>query len=184
MRNPDIGDNSHHGLCGITQIFDLIGGAHSHLHHRYLGFGGNGHQCFGRTDFVILVALGLDGPVGGSHHCRGHFFGGGLAHAAGNADYFSGHFTAVQGRDLQKRPQAAFDPQHPLRAGIVAVMLRHGCRSARRQRLIDVVMPIYPLARQCNEQCSLACLPTVGDDTGDLRLRRLWAAQYSGYFSQ
>ena len=182
--NADIGDDTHHRLCRVAQVLDLILGAHAHFHHRYLSFGGNAHQCFGRADLVILVALGFDDAEGGGHHCRYHFLGGGFAHAAGDAYHLGRHFGAVQRGDFQERPQTALYPQYLLCWGVVAVMLGHRRFGPCRQRPVDVVVAIHPFPGQRNKKRPGAGFPTIGDHTGDLSLRRLGAAQLGGYFSQ
>ena len=185
VRNAHIGDNAHHGAGGIAEIPDLARRTHAHFHHRDLRLRGDAHQRFGRADLVILIAFGFDDAKGGSHDRRHHFLGGGFTYAAGNADDCGRHFAAVQRRDLQKGAQAAGNPKHPPGGGIIAVVLRHGRLSPCRQRRVDVIMAVHPLARQGDEQRPRPGLAAVGDHPGDLPLLRgRRAAQRRGYFSQ
>ena len=93
--HADAGDDAHIRAGGAGQTIDLSGMAHAHLDHCILGVCPDAHQGAGHSQFIVLVALGLDGIAEAAQGRISHLLGGGLAHAAGHAHHLGVVLLAV-----------------------------------------------------------------------------------------
>jgi len=95
--HADHRDDAGGGAGAAGQPLDLTQVVHAHLHHGVPGVVIQAEQGVGHTDVVVLVALGLEGFAKGGEDGVAEFFGGGLAHTAGNADHLGAEQHAVVG---------------------------------------------------------------------------------------
>ena len=93
--HTDAGNDAHIRACGPGQTVDLARMAHAHLDHGILSAAFQPHQGAGHAQFIVLVALGLDGLAKACKGGVGHLLGGGLAHAAGHTHHLGVILAAV-----------------------------------------------------------------------------------------
>ena len=123
---PDIGDDTHHRLCRVAQVLDLILGAHAHFHHRYLSFGGNAHQRFGRADYSLfwlpsVLMMRKEEAITAATISLVVV----LPTLPVMPITWAGILARYSAEIFQERPQTALYPQYLLCWGVVAVMLGH-----------------------------------------------------------
>ena len=87
---PDVGDHRHVGADNLGEVVDLSEVVHPHLQHADLVFAGEPEEGQGKAQLVVEVPFGFQHPVLHPQHRGDHVLGGGLAHAAGDADYRDG----------------------------------------------------------------------------------------------
>ena len=176
MGHTDAGDDAHIRPCRPRQTVDLARMAHAHLDDGVLGAAFQTHQGAGHAQFIVLVALGLDGLAKAAQGGVGHLLGGGLAHAAGHTHHLGVVLPAV----------ICAHHHH----GVVAVRAKdglflrhtghgvvdHHILCALLQRTGGKIMAVEPLAGEGHKNAAGLYLAAVGGDQCHLRV----TGQFSG----
>ena len=163
MGNPDIRDDCRVGLTGDSHASDFAEMIHAHFDHGRLGCIVNSEQRFRHTDFIIQVALGLYGGKLRSKHRIGHFFRGGFADAACQANHlYTFVMIAMQFCNIQKCLSRIFD--FDIRHSVRQIPFADNCRGTVRDSGFAKVVPVKAVAFDRHIQSILRHLAAVYGD--------------------
>ena len=104
MGIADVGDHRHVRRGQVHQVGDLSKVVHPHLQHADLVLAVQAEEGEGKAQLVVEVPLGFQHLVLLAQDGGHHVLGGGLAHAAGDADHRDGELGLV---GLGRWPMAA-----------------------------------------------------------------------------
>ena len=141
--------------------------AHPHLHHGVLGVGADLEEGPGQAQLIVLVALGLDGVAEAAEHGGAELLGGGLAHAAGDADHLGGELGPVVGSHPHHGLVAVRAEDGFLRRDPLHRVVEHHIGSPRFQGGCGEIMAVEFLPREGHEHAVGAHLAAVGGHKTD-----------------
>ena len=172
MRKADVGHDRHGGVRHGRKAGHLAKLAHTHLYHSRLMLRLQLEQREGQANLAVLVALGTHGVISGRKSQRHHLFGGGLAHASGNAHYRDMEVGAVpRRRFLQGFPCILHqNPGMGIPLGCIVILGKCPRRSGGKGGFY-INMGVGALPLDGDEQAPRLDAAAVCAERGDLGLR-------------
>ena len=159
----DVGDHRHVRRGQVHQVGDLSKVVHPHLQHADLVLAVQAEEGEGKAQLVVEVPLGFQHLVLLAQDGGHHVLGGGLAHAAGDADHRDGELGLVGLGRLADGGHGILHQEVALAGeGLLRGLLGEAGHSACLQGPWDELMPVGLFPRQGYEEVPRVDGPAVG----------------------
>ena len=161
----DIGNDGDIRLCLHSHAGNFLEIRHAHFHNCRLCVFLQTEQRQRHADFIVQIALCIDGIELLREHCCRHFLGCRLADRTGDADNRDVKQAAIAACQCQQRAARIIHADHRNRK--VDIALGHDCRCLCFNCLFQKIVPVEAFTAQRDEQASRRNRPRISRNACD-----------------